>query len=386
MPPSPPPPSPPRRFVLLGPLWPYRGGIAHFLVSLARVLAKRGHTVRAVTFRRQYPDRLFPGTTQYDDGPPPDGVPLAPRLLDTVNPVTWRRTARRIVSGGADVLVFKYWMSFFAPAFGVVARWVRRRGVRVICIVDNALPHERRPADRALARFVLGACDGLVVMSDQVRADVEGLRLDVPVVQTPHPVYDVFGAPVERAAARAALGLDADAPTLLFFGFIRRYKGLHVLLDAMPLVRAHLPGVRLVIAGEFYADEDALRRQAAGLGDTVRFDADYIADAAVSRYFGAADVVVQPYVSATQSGVAQIAYHFQRPLITTDVGGLAEVVPDGEAGLVVPPENPQALADAIIHFFEAGLAERLAAGVERERAKYTWDRFYEAVESLTSAP
>lgn len=379
-------PSARRRLLLLGPLWPYRGGIAHFLISMARGLAARGHTVRAITFRRQYPDRLFPGTTQFDDGPPPAGVPLAPRLLDTLNPMSWRATARRIVAGGTEVLVFKYWMSFFAPALGTVARLVRRHGVRVVCIVDNALPHERRPGDRALARFVLGACDSLIVMSDKVRADVESLGIRVPVFQTPHPVYDVFGAPVEKAAARATLGLDPQAPTLLFFGFIRRYKGLHVLLDAMPQVLQRIPNAQLVIAGEFYADEAELRRQAAPLGAAVRFDADYIPDAAVARYFGAADLVVQPYVSATQSGVAQIAYHFHRPLVTTDVGGLAEIVPHGDAGLVVPPENPQALADAIARFFEEDLAAHMAAGVERERAKYTWDRLYDAVEDAAALP
>jgi glycosyltransferase involved in cell wall biosynthesis len=219
-------------------------------------------------------------------------------------------------------------------------------------------------------------------MSDTVRRDVERLVPGVPVAQTPHPVYDIFGDALPRADARALLGLDADAPTLLFFGFVRRYKGLHVLLDAMPRVLARVPGARLVVAGEFYADEADLRAQAAPLGDAVRFDADYIADAAVGRYFCAADVVVQPYVSATQSGVAQIAFHFRRPLVTTDVGGLAEIVPDGEAGLVVPPDDPQALADALVHFFEDGLADRLAAGVERERAAYTWERFLDAADGL----
>lgn len=383
MPLAPLPALPPRlRWTLLGPVWPYRGGISHFLVSMARGLGRRGHGVRLVTFKRQYPDRLFPGATQFDEGPPPEGLPRAPRLLDTLNPLSWRLTARRIVADGSDVLVFKYWMSFFAPALGTIARIVRRRGVRVLCVVDNALPHERRLGDRALARFVLGACDGLVVMSDKVRGDVEQIVPGVPVVQTPHPVYDIFGDALSRDDARALLGLGVAAPTLLFFGFIRRYKGLHVLLDAMPHVLARLPNARLVVAGEFYADEEALRAQAAPLGDAVRFDADYIPDAAVGRYFCAADVVVQPYVSATQSGVAQIAFHFRRPLVTTDVGGLAEIVPDGEAGLVVAPDQPQALADALIRFFEENLADRLAAGVERERQAYTWERFLDAAEHL----
>lgn len=381
MPPARPSVSP-RRIAMLGPLWPYRGGIAHFGASLVRALLARGHTVRPYTFRRQYPDRLFPGTTQFDDGPPPDGLPPAPRVLDSVSPPSWRRTARRVVADGADVLVLHYWMAFFAPALGTVARWAQRRGVRVVTVVHNAVAHEPKPGERALARWALAASDALVTMSRSVTDDLAALGVTVPVHQTLHPVYDVFGAPVDRAAARAALGLDADAPTLLFFGFVRRYKGLHVLLDAMPHILARMPRARLVVAGEFYADEAALRAQAAPLGAAVRFDADYIADARVAPYFGAADVVVQPYVSATQSGVAQIAFHFGRPVITTDVGGLAETVPDGDAGLVVPPDDPRALADAVVRFFEEGLAPRLAAGVGRQRAEGTWERFCEVLEAV----
>jgi len=376
----------PTRVALVGPFWPYRGGIAHFSRALAAGLAARGHDVRRYTFARQYPERLFPGKTQLEAGLPPAAEqPPAPRLLDTLDPRTWTRTARVIAEDGAEVVVLAYWMPFFAPVLGVLARRLRRRGVRVLAVVHNALPHERRPGDRLLTRFALGACDGLVVLSEGVRRDVEALVPGVPVRQAAHPVYDLFGAPVPKAEARAALGLPADAPLLLFFGFVRRYKGLHVLLDAMPRILARLPDARLVVAGEFYADEDALRAQAAPLGAAVRFDADYVPDEAVARYFGAADVVVQPYVSATQSGVAQIAFHFGRPVITTDVGGLAEVVPHGEAGLVVPPEDPEALAGAVVRFFEEGMAARLEAGVRREREEYGWDRLFEALEALWEA-
>ena len=370
------------RVTLLGPFWPYRGGIAHFLNAMARGLEARGHTVRTVTFRRQYPEALFPGKTQREEGPPPADVPRAPRVLDPLNPITWAQAARRIAAEGAEVVVFKYWMPFFAPALGTVARLLRRRGVRVVCVVDNAIPHERRPGDLALGRYVLGACDGLIVMSDQVRADVERLGVRVPVRQIAHPVYDGFGPAVSRADARQRLGLPLDAPVFLFFGFIRRYKGLHVLLDAFRDVLRRVPDARLVVAGEFYADEDALRAQAAPLGDAVRFDADYIPDDRVPLYVCAASAVVQPYVSATQSGVAQIAFHYGRPVITTDVGGLAEIVPDGEAGLVVPPESPDALADALVRFVEEDLGERLEAGVRRERERYSWSHLLDALERL----
>jgi glycosyltransferase involved in cell wall biosynthesis len=248
--------------------------------------------------------------------------------------------------------------------------------------VHNAVPHERRPGDLALGRYALGACDGLVVMSDRVRADLDRLGVSVPVRQAAHPVCDGFGPPVPQGEARRRLGLPTGAPVFLFFGFVRRYKGLHVLLDAFGDVVRRVPAARLVVAGEFYADEEALRAQAAPLGAAVRFDAGYIPDEQIAPYFCAASAVVQPYVSATQSGVAQIAFHYGRPVVTTDVGGLAETVPDGEAGLVVPPEDPPALADALVRFVEEGLGERLAAGVRRERERHSWGRLLGAVEDL----
>ena len=340
------------RFALIGPFPPYRGGIAHFSEALRRGLGGRGHAVEAVTFSRQYPGLLFPGTTQYE----PDGRPVgAERLLDTIGPRSWWKTARHVIEREPDAAVFQFWMPFLGPSYGVVARRLRKAGVPVLAVVHNALPHERRPGDRALARYFLRACDGFVVMSESVRRDLQNLGVEAPVRRVRHPVYEHFGEARPRAEARAALGLPTDAPVLLFFGFVRRYKGLHVLLDAMPRVLARLPEARLVVAGEFYDDEGRCRRQAAPLGKAVRFDAAYIPSEAVGTYFGAADVVVQPYVSATQSGVAQIAFHFERPLVTTNVGGLAETVPP-DAGLVVPPEDPAALADAVARFFEERMA------------------------------
>jgi glycosyltransferase involved in cell wall biosynthesis len=274
--------------------------------------------------------------------------------LDTLNPWTWRRTARYVVRRTPDLLVIPYWMSFFAPAFGWIARRARRAGTRVLYVVHNALPHERRPGDRLLAQYALRTADACLVMSDAVRRDLEQLGVAAAVHRVEHPVYDHFGAPVPRAAARMQLDLPLEGPVLLFFGFIRRYKGLHVLLESLPHVVEALPGVRLVVAGEFYEDAAPYhaRIQALGLTEHVRLHAAYVPNDDVAAFFGAADVVVQPYVSATQSGVAQIAFHFDTPMIVTDVGGLAEVVPHEHAGLVVPPGDPQALAVAIIHFFE----------------------------------
>lgn len=371
------------RITLLGPFWPYRGGIAHFGAGLARSLASRGHDVRTVTFRRQYPDRLFPGATQFEPGPAPPGVPRAPLWLDTLNVGTWTRTAEHVADEGGEVAVIPYWTPLLAPMWGVVARRLRRRGVTVLALVHNAIPHERRPGDLALGRFALGGADGLLALSDRVAGDVRRLGVTAPLRTVPHPVYDGFGAAPPRDEARRALGLPARAPVFLFFGFVRPYKGLHVLLAAWGGVAQRVPDARLVVAGEFYADEDALRAQAAPLDTSVRFDAGYIPDGRVGLYFSAASAVVQPYVSATQSGVAQIAFHYGRPVITTSVGGLAEAVPDGQAGIVVPPNDPAALAAALVRFVEDDLGERLEAGVRRVREAASWERVAEAVEELS---
>jgi glycosyltransferase involved in cell wall biosynthesis len=369
------------RVAIVGPMHPYRGGIAHFLEKMEAGLRERGHETVPVTFTRQYPELLFPGKTQYvEDAETTENDPV--RLLDSLNPWTWYTTARHLARREPDVVVFKYWMSYFAPSFGSIARYLRRQGVRVVAVVDNALPHERRPGDKVLGKFFLRACDGLIVMSDEVEGDLHELGIEAPIRRVNHPIYNTFGEARPRGEARDELDLPADAPVLLFFGFVRRYKGLHVLLEAMPQIVERLPDVRLVVAGEFY-DKKAFYEniiETHGLGPYLHLHDGYVSDEDVAAYFSAADVVVQPYVSATQSGVAKVAYHFERPLIMTDVGGLAEMMPDGEAGLVVSPEDPQALSNAVCRFFEEGLQDKLTEGVRREKAKYSWTPLYEAVE------
>ena len=375
----------PSRIALVGPSHPYRGGIAHFQETMHRGLAARGHVVDALTFSRQYPEWLFPGKTQYVEEAPADPLPST-RLLDTINPLSWYRTARHLTRLQPDAVLYQYWMPFFAPAYGSIARYTRRCGLRSLAVVHNALPHERVLGEAMLSRYFLQACDGCVVMSERVEDDLRELGVQAPVRRVAHPTYDLFGEAEPQAAARRALGLPAEAPVLLFFGFVRPYKGLRVLLNALPDVVEVLPDARLVVAGAFYDDEASYRAliQKHGLEEHVRLDAGYVPDEKVPQYFSAADVVVQPYVSATQSGVAQIAFHFDTPAIITDVGGLAEVVPHERAGLVVPPEDPHALARAITRFFREDMADELKAGVREAKASYSWDRLYEAVEALTS--
>jgi len=366
---------------------PYRGGIAHFTEMTVEGLDGREHEMVPVSFARQYPEFLFPGKTQFEpDDEAPAIVRGAPRLLDPLNPLSWFRTGFHLRDAAPDAVVFQYWMPFFAPAYGVVARGLRRHyGIPSIAVVHNALPHERHFGDAWLSRFFLGACAGHVVMSDAVAENLRPLRPpDASVRRIEHPVYERFGEPVPRDEARAALDLPEDAPVILFFGFVREYKGLHVLLEAMPEVLEELPELHLVVAGEPYDDPERYRRliRTHGLSDRVHWHDDYIPSGDVPTYFCAADLAVQPYVSATQSGVAQIATHFERPMIVTDVGGLAETIPHEEAGFVVPPEDPPALADAIARFFRENWVDRLTEGVRERKHAQQPERLFEAIEEL----
>lgn len=373
-----------RRIALVGPMYPYRGGIAHLSETMAACLLERGHRVHAVTFTRQYPALLFPGRTQYETGTKVERAVDAERLIDTINPFSWWRAAGRIQELGAEVVIFRYWIPFFAPVFGTIARILARKNIQSIVVVDNALPHERRPGDVVLGRYFFGAMRGCVAMSSAVDRDLDQLRVSCSRALAPHPVYDSFGKPSDRAKAREKMGLAKDLPVILFFGFVRRYKGLHVLLDSMPAVRDALPDVRLLVAGEFYDDEEPYQEKVESLDlrNQVKLVNQYIPKDEVADYFAAADVVVQPYLSATQSGVAQVAYQFEVPIITTDVGGLAEIVPHEEAGLIVPPDDVAALASAIVRYFADDMQASLAAGVRRQKQSLGWDQLLDAIESL----
>ena len=372
-----------RHMVLIGPASPYRGGIAHFMQSTFKGLVDRGHRVDIVNFKRQYPELLFPGKTQYEDADERASLPSA-RLIDSINPLSWRKTVRYVLDLNPEVVVFKHWMPFFAPAYGFIARRLRAKGIRILCVVHNALPHERRPGDLAMSKYFFNACDGFVVMSSAVEKDLQSLGVKAEIIVTGHPVYDHFGEPVSKQEARANLGLGADQPVLLFFGFVRQYKGLQVLLESMPAVVSRLPDVHLVVAGECYDDEQPYRDFIAnnGLSDHVSLRFEYIPESDIPDLFSAADVVVQPYVSATQSGVAQVAYHFERPLIVTDVGGLAEIVPHEKAGLIVPPQNAEALASSVIRFFEDRMQDGLQEGVLAQKALHSWDKLLDSIEEL----
>ncbi|MEX0599175.1 MAG: glycosyltransferase [Rhodothermales bacterium] len=372
-----------RRIALIGPAAPFRGGIAQFTDTIAEGLRDRGHHVYVATFRRQYPAFLYPGTSQQD--PDKKAIATAERLIDTVNPVTWVKTAREVARRDVSAVFFQYWMPYFAPAYATIAGRLKKRGIRVYAVVHNVVPHEKHVGDDRLGRFFLEKCEGFVTLSDAVAEDLDELGMTAPRETVAHPVYQHFGDRVDRDEARKRLGVDADVELLLFFGFVRPYKGLKNLLRAMPGIVAARPNVRLIVAGEFYDREEPYREiiDRLGLTDVVDVRNDYVPEEEVSDYFSAANVVVQPYETATQSGVVQTAYNFDRPVIVTDVGGLAEVVPDGEAGYVVPPNDPDALAAAVARYFSEEKEADFTEGVRREKQRYTWARLLDVLEEMT---
>ena len=363
------------RVALLGPLAPWRGGLAQYLALLGESLAPHAE-VRGVTFTRQYPGFLFPGQSQLDPATPRPSFPVE-SLLDSIGPWSWKRAASRLEAFAPGAVVLKWWMPFFAPAFASAVGPLRPRGTRVVLVCDNLVPHERRPLDGALTRWMLRNSDGYLVMSESVERDLDRLKPGAPRRRVLHPLYAQFDrGRWTRESARARLGLDGEVA--LFFGYIRRYKGLDTLLEAWREVRARRPAT-LVVAGEAYEDAAPYRRLAARAGGeaAVRWLERYIPDDEVEALFKAADVAVLPYRSATQSGVTHAAYALGVPVITTDVGGLAETVRPDETGLVVPPEDPGALARAIVAFFERGLGPRLRDGVMRLQRAHSWDALAE---------
>jgi glycosyltransferase involved in cell wall biosynthesis len=371
------------KIVIVGTAYPLRGAIAQLNAILGWHLSKH-HMVEIVSFKRQYPKLLFPGKTQIDPSKPLFQLFTTP-LIDSINPITWLTAARYIRSRRPDLLIFRYWLPFFAPCFGVISllvRWGKRTKVLFIC--DNIVPHESRFGDAPLTRFAFRFVDYFIVQSQPVESDLRRFIPNAHYAFVSHPIYNVFGGALSKAEARSRLGL-ADERTILFFGYVRRYKGLHLLLAAMPEILRQM-SLRLLIVGEFYDDEEAYRREMLelGLADHVMIYSHYIPNEEVTLYFSACDVVVLPYISATQSGIVQIAYHFDKPVIATDVGGLAEVVIDNKTGFIVPPSDRAKLSEAIVRFYKEEKEAAFVKNVEQEKSKYSWDHMVEAMERLAN--
>lgn len=372
------------RIAYLSTFYPYRGGIAQFNAALIKALEKKGHELKPYTFTRQYPGLLFPGKSQYAGEKDSFEDVHALRILDTLNPFTYRKTAKEIMQFKPDMMITKYWMPFFAPALGTVGAALKKKGVVNIAVLDNVIPHEPKFYDQMLTKYFLNNYNAFVAMSKSVADDLQTFLPDAKFALHPHPIFD-FGVPVSKDDAKTKLGLPVNEHYILFFGFIRRYKGLDLLLEAMANERIKNMNFKLIVAGEFYEDSSYYlnKIEEYGLQDRIILHTDYIPSDMVRFYFSAADMVVQPYRSATQSGVTQIAYHFEKPMLVTDVGGLAEIVPNGKAGYVVQPEARE-IAGALSDFY-GNYEERektFTAGCREEKKRFQWDSFAEAIEGL----
>lgn len=339
--------------------------------------------MKIYTFRLQYPAFLFPGKTQYSESKPPNDLDIEV-IVNSVSPANWLKIGKRIRKEAPDILLIKFWLPFMGPCFGTIARQAKKNGkTKVISIIDNIIPHEKRAGDTALAKYFVKPVDGFIAMSKNVLQDLEKFDTTKPKIYSPHPLFDNFGKAVPREQALQELGLDPKVNYLLFFGIIRKYKGLHLLLEAMATEAFRKLNVKVIVAGEFYADEEYYKNMINDLKlqDQIILVDKFIADEDVYKYFCAADMVVQPYVSATQSGVTQIAYHFEKPMLVTDVGGLAELIPNQKAGYVVNPD-PKEIEKALLDFYNNNRKAEFEAGVKDEKKKFAWEIMVEKVLSL----
>ena len=368
------------KIAFLSTFFPFRGGIAQYNANLFRVFEKKCD-IKAYTFKRQYPGILFPGESQYVK--PGDSVDKisAPQILDTINPLTYRTSANLVLKDKPDLALTKFWMPFLAPSLGSVFKKLRKNGVKTMAILDNVIPHEKRIGDIALIKYFLKQNSGFIVMSDKVKTDLLTLQPDARYVRVLHPLYDHFGGLVSTAYARTNLGIPQTKKVILFFGFIRDYKGLDLLIEAMKM----LPDDHtLIIAGEVYGDFKRYQNiiDKNSLGKKVHLFTRYIPDNEVPLFFSASDVCVLPYRSGTQSGIIGISYHFDLPVIVTDVGGLKEIVEDGRTGLVVKEPSTRLIADSIGKYFDEGLKDKFRKEIQEYKNKHSWSALAEDIISF----
>ncbi len=371
------------KIIIVGTAFPFRGGLAAYNERLAREYVKQGHEVEIITFTIQYPSFLFPGKSQFSTEKAPADLSIF-RKISTVNPLTWLKVGREIKAKSPDMVIYCYWMAFVAPCFGTIARTARSPKSKMVALIHNMIPHEPTILDRLFPRYFVNAMDGFVAMAESVIADINHFdRHNKPKIVSPHPIYDHFGLAMTKKEAAMKLGLHEHKSYILFFGFIRQYKGLDLLLEAFADERMRQFPVRLIIAGEFYENPEPyleliIRLRLEGL---VELRTSFIPDSEVKNYFSVADLIAQPYRSATQSGVSQIAYHFEKPMLVTNVGGLAETIPDGKVGYVVEVEKTQ-IADAMVDFFSNGRSKLMIENIRIEKKKFLWSKMTVAIDGL----
>lgn len=372
-----------QRILIIGPAHPLRGGLATFDHRLAKEFNDEGHDCSIISFSLQYPSILFPGKTQKTTDPAPDVTIYS--VINSVNPFNWLSVGRMLRKWKADIIVVRFWIPFMGPAFGTILRRVKKnKHTKVICIADNIKPHEHRFGDEKFTKYFLKPCDAFITMSEKVLNDLRSIEKYKPAQLVQHPLYDNFGTAILKEEARKNLGLEVNQKLIVFFGFIRQYKGLDLLIKAMADEKIRKEDVKLLIAGEFYEDEKPYLQLIKDnhLENSIILRTNFIPDSEVRNYLCAADCVVQPYRNATQSGVTPLAYHFEKPMIVTNVGGLPALVPDRKVGLVCEPE-PQSIANAIIEFYQLG-EDYFLPHLREEKQKYSWRNLTEAILKLAN--
>ena len=376
-----------KKVVIIGSAYPLRGGgLATFNERLAQAFTQNNYQTRIETFSLQYPSFLFPGKTQYSDEEAPKDLDITVSV-NSINPLNWIKVGRKIKKEKPDLVILRYWIPFISPSLGTIARIIKKnKHTKIVAIADNIIPHEKRPGDRLLSKYFVNSVDGFVTMSQTVMDDLDQFDTQKPRLFNPHPLYDNFGAIMDQHEAREKLGLEKDQKYILFFGFIRDYKGLDILLEAMTDPRIKEEKIKLIVAGEFYSNEEKTRQYIKNhkLEDSLVLRTDFIPNTQVGLYFNACDMVVQPYKTATQSGVTQIGYHFEKPMLVTNVGGLPEIIHHHKTGYVCQV-NSKDIANHILKFYQENKAKDFAPFIKEEKKKYSWDKLVNAIVNVSSS-
>lgn len=368
----------PSSIVIIGPAHPLRGGLASFNERLARAFQQQGNNIVLYTFSLQYPSLFFPGTTQYSSEPPPNNLTIK-ACINSVNPFNWYKIGNELRKLQPDIIVVRYWMPFMAPCFGTILRLVKKNHhTKIICIADNIIPHEKRFADTQLTRYFIKPVDAFITMSEKVMSDLKRFTTK-PARRVAHPLYDNFGTIISKEEARKHLQLPLEKPIILFFGFIRHYKGLDILLRAMAAPHIQQQGIKLLVAGEFYEDEKPYKNliQQLKIESSVILKTQFVPDSEVRYFLCACDFVIQPYREATQSGVTPLAYYFEKPMLVTNVGGLPAMVPNKKAGLVAEPVWED-IAEKILELYQLG-ENYFIPFLREEKKKYSWEALTETI-------
>mgnify|MGYP000582268171 CR=1 FL=1 len=365
----------PKKIIIVGTAHPFRGGLASYNERLALQFQREGHDVTIFTFTTQYPKFLFPGKSQFSEEPAPPELNIV-RKVSSVNPLNWIKIGNELKSLNPDLVIFKYWLPFMGPCFGTIARRIKKNGhTKIITILDNIIPHESRFGDNMFTKYFIKPIDGFISMSKSVENDLAKFDTSKPRDFNPHPLFDNFGDVIEKTKAKEILDLSPSHNYILFFGIIRDYKGLDLLLDAFSLMDYKGMRLKLLIVGEYYSNEEKYHQQISKLGltDDVVLVNKFIKDSEVGRYFCASDIIAQPYKSATQSGVTQIAYHYNIPILVTNVGGLPEMIPHQKVGFVVEI-SPESIAQSLNEYYSSNLEATFKENMESEKTKYFWDK------------